>query len=74
MLIEELLFGSSSFKLQDTVLEAGIITLTISSIQADATCPKCHHKSPRIHSLYWRTAADLPVTFLTLSQSIQRPG
>ena len=61
MLTEALLLGSSSFKLDDVIAETHMITLTVSSVQTDAACPKCQRRAQRVHSLYSRTAADLPI-------------
>jgi len=64
MLTEALLLGSSGFKLEDVIAETEMITLTVSSMQMDPACPKCQHGAQRVHSLYWRTAADLPLAGL----------
>lgn len=64
MLTEALLLGSSSLKLDDVTTETHMITLTIRSVQIDAACPKCQQRGQRVHSSYWRTAADLPIAAL----------
>ena len=39
---------------------AAEITLHVTSTQACGLCPLCHIQTPRIHSRYTRTLADLP--------------
>src|SRR6266568_2307931 len=36
------------------------ITLVVTTISEEATCPLCHQRSARIHSRYVRQVADLP--------------
>jgi transposase len=36
------------------------LTFVLTSIATAASCPECHQLSPRYHSRYWRTIADLP--------------
>jgi len=36
------------------------LTLTMTTIQPRARCPRCHHPPTRSHSRYVRTRADLP--------------
>ena len=64
MFTEAVLLGSSSFMLNDMIVDTDMITLAINSIRVEATCPKCRKQSQRVHSLYWRTAADLPLAGL----------
>jgi hypothetical protein len=39
---------------------AAEMTLHVTSIQACGLCPLCHIQTPRVHSRYTRTLADLP--------------
>ena len=39
---------------------AAAITLHVTSTQASVPCPLCHVQTPRVHSRYTRTLADLP--------------
>jgi transposase len=64
MFPEELLLGSSDLKIQNVIVEAEVITLTINSIQVNLACPECHQEAQRVHSFYWRTPTDLPVVGL----------
>jgi len=64
MFTEAVLLGSSSFMLNDMIVDTDMITLAINSIRVEATCPKCQKRSQRVHSQYWRTVADLPLAGL----------
>lgn len=47
----------------DEVCVSGrVVTLTIKSIRVAARCPLCGTRSKRVHSWYWRSLADLPVS------------
>jgi transposase len=35
-------------------------------MEVDAACPVCQHRAQRVHSQYWRTAADLPLGGLSV--------
>ncbi len=61
MLSQALQLGSTGFRLDDITFEGQMITLTVSSVQRKAACPECQHPAERVHSQYWRTAADLPL-------------
>lgn len=41
-------------------LEAGGVTVFVSSLAPTSSCPRCHQSSYRVHSHYERTLADLP--------------
>ena len=49
-----------SLEAWDVDESAAAITLRVTSTQASAPCPLCHVETPRVHSRYIRTLADLP--------------
>jgi hypothetical protein len=59
MLAESLLPSSPGFELGEVTVDTDLISLTAHSIWPMAICPICHEPSSRVHSHYWRRAADL---------------
>lgn len=46
-------------RLLDTKVDPDCITISASSASVSASCPQCHKDSPKVHSGYLRTPADL---------------
>lgn len=47
-------------RLEDTLIDAETVSLTLASTSLPATCPVCGYATARLHSRYRRTVADLP--------------
>jgi transposase len=47
-------------KLDRCVAEKNAVTMVVTTRRASAPCPRCDQPSPRVHSRYWRSLADLP--------------
>lgn len=58
----KLLPDARSVRCEDISMARGVLTVTVTSTRAAACCPLCGVKSTRVHSRYWRTLADLPVS------------
>src|ERR671925_127274 len=50
----------SGLRLDTIAADDATIRLTLTTIQAEAACPRCAQPSTAIHSHYQRTVADLP--------------
>jgi len=60
-LFADLLLPDASHLRFDTLtVEADLLTVEVTSIQSEVTCPRCAQPSQRVHSRYQRTLADLP--------------
>lgn len=55
-----LLPKAPGLKLEDLVIDAGMVSLCVASTRPSASCPVCGQASARLHSRYLRTLADLP--------------
>lgn len=55
-----LLPKTPGLKLEDFVIDAGMVSLSVASTRPAASCPACGQQSARLHSRYLRTLADLP--------------
>jgi transposase len=55
-----LLPDSHCLKLDRCVAEENAVTMVVTTRRASAPCPRCDQPSPRVHSRYWRSLADLP--------------
>jgi transposase len=60
MEIATLLADPAAIRLASIRPSLGAITLVIKATAAQATCPRCHRGSTRVHSRYTRRVADLP--------------
>ena len=58
----ELPFSLPGLALDEVSECDGVIEIRAHSLQAEAVCPACQHRSRRIHSYYPRSPADLPVS------------
>jgi transposase len=57
--------------LAEVVAEAQQISVTVATTIAQAPCPVCGIASPRVHSRYQRTVADLPLAGVTVRLLLQ---
>ena len=46
-------------RLEDALIDADTVSLTLASTSLPAACPVCGHATARLHSRYRRTVADL---------------
>jgi hypothetical protein len=47
-------------KLEDSAIDAGMVSLSVKSTCPAVACPVCDQKTTRLHSHYLRILADLP--------------
>jgi len=60
MLVSQLLSFPADVEVEELLLENQVLTLVLASTQPTKCCPVCSQPSPRVHSRYTRTLADLP--------------
>jgi len=51
---------TSHLRVENIAVEEDVVVLVIASAASGALCVECQHLSERVHSQYWRRAADLP--------------
>jgi transposase len=64
--MKTLLAGAHTLKLEKILWQSDFITLFACSAQAMAACPACQATTPKVHSSYKRTIADLPWEGITV--------
>jgi transposase len=55
-------FSLPGFEIQQVSCGQTTLTIRARSISLEAVCPSCEQLSPRVHSYYTRSPADLPVS------------
>lgn len=55
-----LLADPAAIRLEKIIQHQSSLTLVVRATQPEAECPRCHRPSPRVHSYYTRSVADLP--------------
>jgi len=61
-------------ELESLSVKTGRVSIRVGSGATICVCPVCGHTSSRVHSLYHRTASDLPWHGISVALEVLAPG
>jgi hypothetical protein len=57
----------AGLRVHEIDISDGHLTLTVAARSHTASCPRCRHRSRRIHSHYWRPPSALPINGVSVT-------